>query len=438
MVNHPDAQSLVPRLTEIVGADHIALSELSSSPRPHVPAPPRHPVVTPATTDELAACMAACHEARVPVVPYGGGTRQRWGHPPKSPFVVLRTTRLDRVLIYEPDDLTISVEAGMTLQALDELLAANGQMLPLDGPLPARATIGGFLATGADGPRRLGYGTARDMLIGVRVVEATGRVSKAGGMVVKNVSGFDMMKLYLGSLGTLAIIVSANFKLMPRPRAAASLLAACPAPEVAFALAEAIFASQLTPVAVEYLEGWDGAGLVPAAPCHLAMRAEGLPAAVERHLRDLTAMASAAGAGELIVLRDPAHTALWAALNDLPQTAEPAPDELLLRLSCLPGDLARALADARGRAAGLSLLIAARALSGVAYLRLRGPAAALGACYSELLRSWPQTIAIAVPPVPELAALPIWGAPPANLELMGRIKAEFDPQQLLNPGRYVV
>ena len=427
--------TLQRQLTEIAGAANVSADAAPFAVAGRAPAC----AVAPGTVEELAAAVAACAAARVPVVPWGGGTKQRWGRPPAAEqFVVVQTGRLRGALVYEPDDLTISVAAGTTLAELDALLAANGQMLPLDAPEPARATVGGVLATAVDGPRRLAYGTARDLLIGVGVVEATGRVSKAGGMVVKNVSGFDMMKLYLGSLGTLAIIVSANFKLLPRARAAGSLSCRFRAPEPALALAEQIAASQLTPAAVEYHEGWAEAGAPPVA---LEVRAEGLPAAVERHLRDLEAMARAAGAAEVEALpaAGPELEARWARHGDLAQTSAVADDELVARLSCLPGDLAAAVARARDLAAGhgLGLRVAARALGGVAYLRAQGPDEGLRAWHAGLLAGPAELAVLAARPA--LAAeLPVWGRPPANLELMRRIKAEFDPENLLNPGRYVV
>lgn len=394
--------------------------------------------VAPATPEQLAQVVAACSTAGMPLVPWGGGTRQSWGAPPPMPYVAVQTTRLNQVLDYTPDDLTISVAAGVTLAELDAALAANGQMLPLDGPLPARSTIGGMLATAADGPRRLAYGTARDLLIGIRVVEATGRISKAGGMVVKNVSGFDMMKLYLGSMGTLAIIVSANFKLLPRPRAVGAVSCAFERPEAAFAFISALHASQLTPAAVEYQEGWSSD---PAAPISVEVRAEGLPAAVARHLRDVPPLAVQAGAAQTIVYEpgDPVIETHWAALNDRPQTAELAADELVLRLSCLPADLATALDDARMVAArhGVTLRVSARALNGVAYLRGQGEDGALRSWHADLLNRRPHLAAIGAPPHLR-AELPLWGAPPANLELMQRIKHEFDPGNMLNPGRFVV
>lgn len=240
-------------------------------------------VVAPANLDELAAVMRVAHELGAAVAPWGGGTQQNIGNPPARLDLVVRTERLNQVLVHEPDDLTISVAAGMTIGALRSYLAQYGQMLPLDPPLPDRATIGGLLATGMDGPRRLGYGTLRELLIGIAVVEADGRISRGGGMVVKNVSGFDMMKLYRGSLGTLAIIASANFKLQPIPRAATTLLCHFADPAGAFAAVEALQVTQLTPTAAEFLNhaalarvlGADG---IPDG-CALALRAEGLAAA---------------------------------------------------------------------------------------------------------------------------------------------------------------
>ena len=422
--------ALTRQLVEIVGPERI--SEETAPFAVHGRSPAL--VISPSSVEQVARAVAACHAARVPLVPWGGGTRQRWGRPiAAETFVVLRTSGLQAILMHEPDDLTISVEAGMTFAALDAALAAHNQMLPLDPPRPAQSTIGGLLASGADGPRRLAYGTSRDLLIGIRVVEATGRISKAGGMVVKNVSGFDMMKLYLGSLGTLAIIVSANFKLMPQPRAAASLSCFFEQPERAFRLITALSASQLIPAAVEYRE--DG------TTASIEVRIEGLPAAVERHVRDVRRLAEEAGAGSVSVVAEglAAVEERWADFNDAPQTVDLAADELVARLSCLPGALEAALGDVRARAAreGLLLRVQARALSGVAYLRLRGSDEHLRAWHTAILALWPQLVVIGAQPA--LAAeLPVWGAGIANLDLMRRIKQEFDPEDLLNPGRYVV
>jgi glycolate oxidase FAD binding subunit len=389
-------------------------------------------VVAPGSQAELAGVLQVAQELRAAVVPWGGGTQQRIGAPPTRVDLLLRTERMNRVLIHEPFDLTISVEAGMTVGALREHLARHGQMLPIDPPLPARATIGGLIATATDGPRRLGYGTLRDLLIGITVAEAGGRLSKAGGMVVKNVSGFDMMKLYLGSFGTLAIVASANFKLLPIPRALASLLCTFESATEAFAALEALLLTQLTPTAAEYLNAGALQALGRAGAAALALRAEGLPAAVERHMADMAALVAHHTARDVQRLDAQAEIDLWAQIADLPQTAELAADEALLKLAVLPAEVERAIARIEALAAtgDHAAMIDARALNGVIYARLRPVDSAALAGLPAALPSL-QWIATPVPDAPR------WGAPPPGLGLMRRIKSEFDPLGILNHGRFV-
>ena len=384
-------------------------------------------VATPNTLEELATVMQAAHKAGAAVTAWGGGTQQTIGNPPTRLDLVVRTERLNRVLIHEPADLTISVEAGMTLSGLQQYLATHNQMLPLDPPLAERASIGGLIATAAEGPRRLGYGTLRDLLIGITVVEATGRISKAGGMVVKNVSGFDMMKLYLGSFGTLAIVVAANFKLLPAPRATALLFCTFARPSDAFAMLDALHASQLTPASAEYLNAGALAIIgIHGIACAIAISAQGLPQAVSRHSREIGALTQQHRGS----LETPEHgEALGIAIADLPQTAQLEPGEAVIKFSVLPGDLAPALDRLAAHAP--SACVSARALDGVAYARIQSQSAA------ELMR----TIAL-VPGVQWVATntegVPRWGALPDGGAMMRRIKQEFDPAEMLNPGRFVV
>jgi glycolate oxidase FAD binding subunit len=393
-------------------------------------------VIAPGSLEELSAVMRVAYERRAAVTPWGGGTQQNIGGPPARIDLLVRTERLNRVLIHEPDDLTISVEAGISLGALRQLAARHGQTLPLDPPLAARATIGGLLATATDGPRRLGYGTLRELTIGIAVVEASGRISRGGGMVVKNVSGFDMMKLYLGSLGTLAIIASANFKLLPLPRAAATLLCSFGDPAAAFAAIEALQLTQLAPTAAEYLNTAALSAITPtsvaAHSCALALRAEGLPQAVERHIADMSALAARNGAADMQRLDRDDEAALWERIADLPQTAELAPDEALLKLATLPIEVERTVDQIELLAARADALatINARTLNGVIYTRLQqlGPDS-LRALLAEL----PGTQWVATP----LSGVPRWGTAPPGLDLMRRIKDEFDSLGMLNRGRYV-
>src|SRR5207249_4600534 len=171
----------------------------------------------PGSVDEVRAVVEIAAGAGIPIVPWGGGTAAAVGTPTPQAGIVLDLKRLGQLVEHEPRDLTATVEAGMTMAALQSPLRARGQWLSLDPPDPAQATIGGVIAANASGPRRHLYGTARDLLIGVTVVTGDGVVVRGGGKVVKNVAGYDLPKLFVGSHGTLGVIVSVTVKLRPLP-----------------------------------------------------------------------------------------------------------------------------------------------------------------------------------------------------------------------------
>ena len=211
-------------------------------------------VFTPATAEELARFVTQnASEQRRPLFPVGGRTALHYGYPRSTGDVTLAISELDRVLDYPARDMTITVEAGLRIEELQKRLAAEGQRLPIDIPQAHRATVGGAIATNPSGPGRFGHGTFRDYVIGITAVDGRGRLFSAGGRVVKNVAGYDLCKLLVGSLGTLAIITQVTLKLRPTTPGRQCLWATFPSLDCVETVLELLLTSQTRPCAIEVL-----------------------------------------------------------------------------------------------------------------------------------------------------------------------------------------
>ncbi len=378
--------------------------------------------------EQIAETLRGAAERGQAVVPWGCGTRQHIGGPPPAGALRLDTAALDRVLDYVPSDLTITVEAGITLAAIQALLAPHQQWLPWDPPR-ADATVGGLLASAASGPLRLGYGAPRDWVLGMRVVLGDGRLVKSGGKVVKNVAGYDSHKLHIGALGTLGLIGEVTFKIAPLPERSGTLV--FPASDMAAAL-EVLGGLRGLPGQPACLALFDRPpeADLPDAPLLLAVRYAGIDAAVGRLL--------AAGAAQAPAerLEGAPERALWDALAGFSAPG----DGLLLRAGIRPTALADLLALLRRHSPADARLLAHS--TGLAYARWPAPAPERAAHSLTGLRSGLAPLggyAVVEDAPPALRpGLDLWGPRPETLSLMRALKRQWDPQNILNPGRYLL
>ncbi|GBD08154.1 putative FAD-linked oxidoreductase [Candidatus Thermoflexus japonica] len=403
-----------------------------------------HIVRQPQTVEEAAEALREAARSGWAVVPWGSGTHQGIGHTPARYDLALDLTRLSRVLRHRPANLTIRVEAGIRLAELNAMLAEHGQWLPLDPPFGDRATIGGILATGLSGPLRARYGSARDLLIGIRVALADGTLIQGGGEVVKNVAGYDLPKLFHGALGTLGVIVEAAFKLWPRPKAEATWVFGFPRAEDALSLTLSMLRHPGFPMAVEVLNAraWEALRAEmelpadPGARVWVLVRAGGWPAQVERIGRD----AVAASSGARVKDRLPEETAstLWARVSSVAILPHPAPPGALgVRLGLLPAQLAEGAATLEALEE-IPVLWRAHGTLGLIYAEGRGPMETL-LRWAENLRSLALTrgghFMILAGPESVKQALGLWAPLRPEVEVMRRVKAQLDPEGRLNPGR---
>ena len=379
-------------------------------------------VAEPDTASRLAATLGWAAEQGLTVRVRGGGTKQRWGGVARSFDLLLSTAGLDRVVEHRHGDLTATVEAGARLAAVNDVLARNAQRLPLDPPWPARATIGGIVATNDSGPARHQHGAPRDLIIGCSIVLADGRSAKSGGIVVKNVAGYDLARLMTGSFGSLAVITSATFKLAPVASSTRTVSIALDSLEDTAGLIARLADAPLTPSALE-LE-W--------SPARLHVRFESVEAAVAEQAAEVVRLA--AGSGRATTIEGGAGSRLWADYAggwDVPGT--------LIKLATRPTELIPTLAWLRKKCErrGVEMGAAGRAALGVVDVRLEGEPEAQGQVIHQLRERIPDGEGSAVlrQADPELRRLVNpWGRIGDALPIMRRIKAQLDPDGRLNPG----
>jgi glycolate oxidase FAD binding subunit len=379
-------------------------------------------VAAPGSADEAAAVVRAAAVHDLFTVVRGAATKLDWGSPPERLDLVLDTRRLTGVVEHAAGDLIVVVRAGTPLADLSPKLAAAGQQLALDAPLPG-ATVGGTVAVNTSGPRRMAYGTVRDLLIGVTIVRPDGVLARAGGKVVKNVAGYDLGKLVTGSYGTLGLITECAFRLHPVPEAGAVLRRPVDGPAGLRTLVSAVLGAQVVPAALE-LDAPAGGGL------ELAMLLTGVPEGVRRRV----ATACALLGGE--VAASDAEPDWWSAY---PWDAGDVGLKLTAALSRVPDLVAAALA-ARDRH-GVPVAVRGSVGTGVLYAGMPGATdpAAVAAVVADLrlvAREASGHAVVLTAPAAVRDGLDLWGPVP-GLALMRSVKSQFDPGRRFAPGRFV-
>jgi glycolate oxidase FAD binding subunit len=393
-------------------------------------------VARPGSGEEVGRLLALCTAERLAVVPRGAGTTQALGNPPRRLDLVVELARLVTVHEYVPEDMVATVGAGLTLAGLEAHLAPHRQRLALDPPGGGPRSVGGVLATNASGPLRFRYGTGRDLLLGARFVQADGTLTWGGAKVVKSVTGYDVPKLLVGSLGTLGILVEATLRLHPRPPATRSWRVGLPSHAVAAAFLAALVDSPLQPDRAALLDaaGLRRAGLT-ADPVALLLSIGSVAEAVEQQGRALEALARG-HAGRVEAIAETAWSALGAAVE--------AP--VLLRLASEPRrllDWAEAGRAAAGRL-GVEMTVLAQPGHGVVEMAVwdSPDPRRLGQELVRPLRAAVEaeggSLVLERAPIELKVSCEVWGSIQAEiLSIMKRIKGEFDPDDVLSPGRFV-
>ena len=422
-------------------------------------------VLLPNDPAEAAEVVRFAAAEKLAVIPCGARTKLGMGIPPSRYDLALDVTRLNQIAHYDPADLTLSVDAGLPLTQLSSVLAAQKQFLPLAVPFFAQTTIGGTIASGVDSPLRQLYGSARDFVIGAEFINGSGALTKSGGRVVKNVTGYDLHKLLIGSLGTLAVITRVNFRTFPLLPTRRGLVASFSSEQGVIELRRRIAASPLALSTLEILSPQmarlfapinHSLAKPPLAPLgawlagsawHLCAGFEGHPEVCDRYARDLSRLAEETQVVSAHLLDEAEHSTLGHSIGEaVPLLLNASPATVIFKMSLLPSHFDSAFAELReitDRASLPSALFARG--SGTVYFALL-PVTKDVQTFSRLARAATAVFELAacegghamIPwcPTELKRSVNIWGLPRPDFALMQRVKNVFDPHGILSPGRF--
>ena len=401
-------------------------------------------VVAPSTEEELCDIVASANDDGLGIIPWGGGTRAALGNTPERPCLILDMTNLNRVVSHNYADLTASFQAGANFGFVSEVLAQPGQFLPIDPPIPGRATVGGTLAAAVSGPLKWHFGHPRDTVIGMKVVQPNGAITKSGGQVVKNVSGYDMSRLHIGGIGSLGIILEATFKLTPIPMYEKTLIASFDSPEAAVGASMRVFNSYVMPLAMTVFDprvasrtGLDES----VARHHLAVHLGGRPRTLARQVDEISAIFDEASSQRESEGPSPS---VWRPLSDFGWSPEAAPI-LNMKITALPSHICDILKMvAQTGDSGLEPAALAEPGFGTVESNWFGPTDAPDDTLVTMIAKLRKQVSLLggtavvqrCPPNVK-AGIDVWGEDHPGIEVMRRMKRLYDPNGIMNPGRFV-
>lgn len=392
-------------------------------------------IVSPNTTEELSQVITQAYSKGWQVLPCGSGSKLSWGGSGNSVDLVISTERLNRVIEHAVGDLTVTVEAGVKFAQLQAILLKTNQFLPLEPAYPQNATIGGIIATADSGSLRQRYGGIRDMLLGISLVRSDGQVAKAGGRVVKNVAGYDLMKLFTGSYGTLGILTEVTLRVYPVTEASGSLVLTGDVEAIASAT-KTLLASSLTPTAIDLLSNQIVTQMNLGKGMGLIVRFQSVTEAVKQQCSRLLEIGQKLGLqGNLYADAD--ESTLWQLLPEQIWSTPQKPG-IVCKIGVLPNAAASTLThlETLTSSTGLGLIHAG---SGLGLLRF--DAETVTAQTINEMRSYCQErkgfLTVLEAPIALKQKLDVWGYNGNDLKIMRQIKQQFDPTNILSPNRFV-